>query len=112
MRDEILLQFLEAGVLNVGSDDTKLEKLRDTTKDLAAALEKAPSRTAQWTLVAVDPEISAHDPVIAEAWMALKKNWVTVVNSYQSVPIALLRASLLDPLVKSATKDNAIPVPF
>ncbi|MBN9088866.1 MAG: hypothetical protein J0J01_18320 [Reyranella sp.] len=112
MSDEILLKFLEAGVLNVGSDDTKLEKLRDTTKDLAAALEKTPARTTQWTLVAVDPEIPAQDPIVAEAWTALKKNWVTVVNSYQSVPIALLRASLLDALVQSAAKNDAIAVAF
>lgn len=112
MSDEILLQFLEAGVVNVGSDDSKLEKLRNTAKDLAAALKKSPSRTVRWALVAVDPEIPAEDPVIAESWGMLKKNWATVANSYQSTPVALLRAMLLDALVQGASNDSAIAVAF
>lgn len=112
MSDEILLQFLEAGIVNVGSDDSKLEKLRATAKDLAAALKKAPTRTTRWTLVAIDPEVTADDPVIVESWTALKKNWITASNTYQSTPIALLRATLLDALVQSASKDEAIAVAF
>lgn len=112
MSDEILLQFLEAGIVNVGSDDSKLEKLRTTAKDLAAVLKKVPARTVRWTLVAVDPEAAADDPVIAESWATLKKNWTTVPNTYQSTPIALLRATLLDALVRSASDDEAIAVAF
>lgn len=112
MSEEILLQFLEVGVVNVGSDDSKLEKLRDTAKDLAAALKKAPSQTVRWTLVAADPEVSADEPVIADAWAVLKKKWVTVANSFQGVPVAVLRATLLDALVQAASKDDAIAVAF
>ncbi|KJS35248.1 MAG: hypothetical protein VR70_16245 [Rhodospirillaceae bacterium BRH_c57] len=112
MSEEILLQFLEIGVVNVGSDDSKLEKLRDTAKDLAASLKKAPAKTVRWTLVAVDPEVSADDPVISDTWATLKKNWATVANSYQSIPISLLRATLLDALVQAASTDEAIAVAF
>lgn len=112
MSEEILLQFLEIGVVNVGSDDSKLEKLRDTAKDLATALKKTPAQTVRWTLVAVDPEVSAEDPVIADAWGVLKKNWVTVANSFQGVPVAVLRATLLDALVQAASKDDSIAVAF
>lgn len=112
MSEEILLQFLEIGVVNVGSDDSKLEKLRDTAKDLATALKKTPAQTVRWTLVAVDPEASAEDPVIADAWGVLKKNWVTVANSFQGVPVAVLRATLLDALVQTASKDETIAVAF
>jgi hypothetical protein len=112
MSDEILLQFLAAGIVNVGSDDSKLEKLRATAKDLAATLKKTPTRTVRWTLIAIDPEASAEDPVIAESWATLKKHWATVSNSYQSTPILLLRATLLDALVQSASKDEAIAVAF
>lgn len=112
MSEEILLQFLEVGIVNVGSDDSKLEKLRDTAKDLAATLKKTPTQTVRWTLVAVDPEVSADDPVIADTWGALKKNWVTVANSFQGVPVAVLRATLLDALVQTASKDETIAVAF
>lgn len=112
MSEEILLQFLEIGVINVGSDDSKLEKLRDTAKDLGAALKKTPMQTVRWTLIAVDPEVPADDPVITDAWGVLKKNWVTVANSFQGVPVAVLRATLLDALVQVASKDGSIAVAF
>ncbi|WP_401743728.1 GTPase-associated system all-helical protein GASH [Stenotrophomonas geniculata] len=112
MSEEILLNFLEAGVINVGSDDNKLEKLRETAKDLASVLKKAPSQTVRWTLIAVDPEASADDPVVAEAWTALKKNWTTVANTYQSTPVALLRAILLDALVRTASIDDTVAAAF
>ncbi len=112
MSQEIILNFLEAGVVNVGSDDSKLEKLRETAKDLASALKRAPSQTVRWTLIAVDPQAPADDPVVAEAWTALKKNWTTVANTYQSTPVALLRAILLDALVRTASTDDAVAVAF
>lgn len=112
MREEVLLQFLEAGLLDIGSDDTRLEKLRTTVKELVAALKKEPAQTVPWTLVAVDPKSLAEDQVIAEAWSVLKKNWTTVANSYQATPVALLRAALLDALVQTGAKEPTVAVAF
>lgn len=110
--NSMILQFLEAGLVNVGSDDSKLEKLIASAGDLANALRKVPAQTVRWTLVATDPEVPADDPVIVEAWTALRKNWPTVSNTYQSVPVALLRAALLDALVQTAAKDETVAVAF
>ena len=112
MSDEILLQFLEAGVVDVGADDAKLEKLRVTAQNLAAALRKSPEQAVGWTLVASDPAIATSDAVIAIAWAALKANWATVANIYQGIPVAILRAILLDALVQVSLKDDAIAVAF
>ena len=38
MEQEFLLRFLETGAIDLKGDDTKLEKLRSTAKDLATAL--------------------------------------------------------------------------
>jgi len=46
MEQEFLLRFLEIGAIDLKGDDTKLDKLRSTAKDLSAALRNAPSKTA------------------------------------------------------------------
>ena len=56
MSDDVLLRFLSSGLIDVGGDDTKLEKLRGTAGDLAAALKKTPSKTSSFALVAFDPD--------------------------------------------------------
>ena len=38
MSDQILLRFLSAGLIDVGGDDAKLAKLKETASDLATAL--------------------------------------------------------------------------
>lgn len=112
MSEEVLLQLLEAGVVNVGGDDVRLEKLQATAKDLAISLKKAPDATSSWTMAAADPAVDPADPAIQEAWSVLKKHWTTVANTYQSTPVAILRACLLDAIVQSAAQSDNIGVAF
>ena len=90
MGQEFLLRFLEAGTIDLKGDDTKLEKLRSTAKDLSAALRKAPLKTAYFTMVAADPNIAATDPTVEEAMAALRKQWETVANAFSGRPIGIL----------------------
>jgi len=112
MEQEFLLRFLETGAIDLKGDDTKLEKLRSTTKDLSAALRKAPLKTAYFTMVAADPNIAATDPTVEEAMAALRKQWETVANAFSGRPIGILRAILLDAIVQAARLDDAIAVAF
>lgn len=112
MGQEFLLQFLEVGVIDLGSDDSKLEKLRETSKDLSATLTQAPRKTSSFTMAAADPLIASTDPTIAEAMESLKKQWQTISNTYRSPPVAILRAILLDAIMQAARADDAIAVAF
>ncbi|SEJ17700.1 hypothetical protein SAMN05216201_105165 [Pseudomonas linyingensis] len=112
MEQEFLLEFLEIGVIDLKGDDTKLEKLRSTAKDLSAILRKAPSKTASFTMVAADPNIAATDPTVEEAMAALRKQWETVANAFSGRPVSVLRAILLDAIVQAASSDDAIAVAF
>lgn len=112
MGQEFLLQFLEVGVIDLGSDDSKLEKLRETAKDLSAALRQAPPKTSSFTMAAADPVIASTDPTIVEAMEALKKQWQTISNTHRSPPVAILRAILLDAIMQAARADDAIAVAF
>ena len=112
MEQEFLMRFLEIGAINLNSDDTKLEKLRITAKDLSAALRKAPHKTASFTMVAADPSVPPTDPVVEEAMLALRKSWETVANAFTGRPVNVLRAVLLDAIVQAAREDDAIAVAF
>ena len=112
MAQEFLMRFLEIGAINLNSDDTKLEKLRTTAKDLSAALREAPSKTISFTMVAADPSVPSTDPVVEEAMAALRKRWETVANAFAGRPVNVLRAVLLDAIVQAAREDDAIGVAF
>lgn len=59
MSSEYLMRFLEIGVIDLKGDDTKLEKLRATAKDLSTILKKAPAKTVCFTMAAADPGIAS-----------------------------------------------------
>ncbi|WP_371434878.1 GTPase-associated system all-helical protein GASH [Polaromonas sp.] len=112
MEQEYVMRFLEIGAFSLNSDDTKLEKLRNTAKDLSAALRTAPAKTVSFTMVAADPSISPTDPVVEEAMSALRKRWETVANAFTGRPVNVLRAVLLDAIVQAARGDDTIAVAF
>ncbi|MFA5978531.1 MAG: GTPase-associated system all-helical protein GASH [Pseudomonas sp.] len=111
MSDSILLRFLRAGLIDVGGDDTKLDKLGETSADLAAALKQNPSKTSSFALIAFDPESPPDDPVVTEVSDALKERWPTYVNTFSGTPMLVVRALLLDALVQAAG-DEKVGVAF
>lgn len=112
MDDSVLLRFLNSGLINVGGEDTKLEKLSQAAKDLAGALKKAPSKALSYSLIAFDPEAPENDPVVVEALAALQSRWTTYRNTFSSTPIAVIRAILLDAIMTAAKEDDRVGVCF
>lgn len=108
MAEQVLLRFLNAGLLNVNGDDEKLQKLQETASDLAAALKKEPSKAPAFALIALDPNSPDDDPVVKEAAEALKKRWATYVNTFAGTPVAVLRAVLLEALTLASASDDHI----
>lgn len=112
MSGEYLMRFLDIGAIDLKGDDSRLEKLRATAKDLSAVLKKAPAKTVSFTMVAADPGVASDDPTIQEAMAVLRKQWETVSNAFSSPPVAILRAVLLDAIVQAARADESISVAF
>lgn len=111
MSEQILLRFLSAGLIDVGGDDAKLKKLQETAADLADALKKTPSKASSFALIAFDPSSPEDDPIVTEACEALKKRWPTYINTFAGTPMLVLRALLLDALVRAAC-DEKVGVAF
>lgn len=112
MDDTVLLRFLNSGLVNVGGDDSKLEKLSQAAKDLAAILKKTPSKALSYSLIAFDPDAPEQDPVVVEALAALQNRWTAYRNTFASTPVAVVRAMLLDALMIAAADDDRVGVCF
>lgn len=106
MSNQVLLSFLNAGLLNLNGDDAKLTKLQEAAGDLAASLKKTPGKTTSFALIAFDPQAPVDDPVVVEATAAIQKRWATYVNTFAGTPITVIRAILLEALVQAADDDK------
>lgn len=112
MGNATLQGFLNKGLIDVGGDDAKLEKLSQAAKDLAGTLKKNPSKALNYSLIAFDPDAPEDDPVVQEALAALQNQWATYRNTFAATPIAVIRAILLDALVEGAEEDDRIGICF
>ncbi|MGM5034952.1 GTPase-associated system all-helical protein GASH [Tardiphaga sp. 803_E3_N1_3] len=112
MGEVVLQRFLNNGLINVGGDDTKLEKLSQAAKHLAGILKKTPSKALNYALIAFDPEAPEDDPVIQEALVVLQGQWATYRNTFSATPVAAIRAILLDALLTAAVDDDRVGVCF
>ena len=112
MSEAVLQRFLNNGLVDVGGDDTKLEKLSQAANDLAGTLKKTPSKALNYSLIAFDPEAPQDDPVVQEALEVLQARWATYRNTFSATPVAVVRAMLLDALVGAAAEDDRVGVCF
>lgn len=112
MSDDVLLRFLGKGLIDVGGDDDKLGRLRQTAGDLSTILKKTPAKASPFALVAFDPDVPATDPTIAEVEEALRKRWQTYVNTFADTPVTVFRAMLLDALIRAAGDIDTVAAAF
>lgn len=108
--ESVLLRFLSNGLIDVGGDDAKLEKLQATADELASILKKSPKKAAAYSLVAIDEDAPADDPVVQEVLGVLRGKWTTYANTFSGTPVLLVRAMLLDSLQKASFTDERIGV--
>lgn len=108
MPNQILLRFLENGLINVGGDDSKLRKLQETAEVLSNVLQKTPAKTTAFALTAFDPDVRAEQPVMQEVKAALSEQWQTYINTFAGTPRAVFRAILMEALAIAASRDDLI----
>ena len=112
MSDDVLLEFVNKNLIQLGGDDTKLEKLRQAAADLSGIVEGQPTKTLAFSLAAFDPEVPETDPAVLEAARTLRQRWETYANTFAPTPVAVCRAMLMAGLVQAARNNDAVAVGF
>lgn len=112
MSESILLKFLQNGLIDVGGDDVKFEKITGASGDFAQVLGSTPSKAVSAALLAFDQGAPANDPLVSEVLDILKQRWPTYMNTFAGVPIAVVRGILLNALVQAANKDERVAIGF
>jgi hypothetical protein len=112
MSNEVLMQFLKKGLIDLKGSDEKLEKLVSASSALANNLEEMPSKALSYALIALDPKAPEDDPVVQEALCVLEKNWTTYFNTFSGTPIQVIRALLLQALINESEKNQRVAIAF
>ncbi|MEM6184993.1 GTPase-associated system all-helical protein GASH [Shewanella vaxholmensis] len=104
---EILTGFLEAALIeHIAGEDTRFEKMAMAASTVAEDLKAEPRKLIPAILAGINPDITAEDPAIVQAKLALVAEWKTMETIYTSPPINLYRAILLDACRQAAEEGN------
>lgn len=93
-----LQALLNLGLVNIGSDDSRLAKLEATGEVLVAHLLSSPALVIPATLIAIDRDIDAEDPLLTFVDERLVNEWKTIRNTHVNRPRELLRSIIIHAL--------------
>jgi hypothetical protein len=102
---DILQEYLNLGLLDIGEDDSRLESLRLTARDLAQAFRTNPRLGVYHTLVVFAPDVAPDDASFLDVAQRLEIHWKTYRNRFKDVPRQLFKAVSLE-AVRSAIDSN------
>src|SRR4051812_24762899 len=102
---DILQEFLSLGLLDIGDDDSRLEKLRSASKDLCGVLQQNQRHSIYHGIVVFTPETTVTDASYNEAEAALQQHWNTFRNRFNDSPTQLFRTISLQALSDLVSKD-------
>ena len=100
-----LQELLNLGLVDIGSDDSRLTKMEATGTVLVKHLLGNPALVIPATLIAIDREADADDPILTLVDEQLVKEWKTVRNTHVNTPRELLRSIIIQALSALGT-DN------
>ena len=105
MSDRALDRFLESGLLDLKGNDEWYKHITATADALSASLRANPKDIIPFSYAALLPSIEHDDPAIDRTRSLLKAEWRTYASVSMASPTAMLRAIILDALLKNADED-------
>jgi len=108
MESKLLQPFLQAGLLDIGDNDARLEHITKSIEDLRTKLSASKGLLISYTLVALDPSISDTEPVLVETEAIVSEHWKALRSKFTERPIPLLRAVILCALDDLGSQDASI----
>jgi GTPase-associated system helical domain len=105
---DILQEFLNRGLLDIGEEDSRLDRLRDAAKDLAKTIGENPHLAVYHALVVLSSDVSPADPTFDEVGSAVQSHWETYRNRFPEAPRELFKAVSLQALSLASESSEQI----
>jgi hypothetical protein len=99
METSVLQEFLNLRLLNIGADDSRLEKLGEACHELAQQYAEEPKVAMAQLLAAWDPN-AGPDPALVAIGELLQRHWPTFRGAFQDEPLTLYRAIVLEAIMR------------
>jgi hypothetical protein len=105
----VLQRLLESGLVEI-DDDQQMEKLLAAATLVQKQLAEGKLALTSSTLVAMDPQVRADEPILEAVYTAVAGQWPTVKRRHPDRPVALLRGVLTEALMGVGEADAAAAV--
>lgn len=100
MVTSLLQEFLSSRLLDIGAEDSRLEKLENTCGELAKTYATNPQSALPPLLAAWDPS-AGEDPVLLQIGSVLQNHWPTYRGAFKGEPLTLYRAVVLESVMRA-----------
>jgi len=105
----LLQQFLNSRLLDIGAEDSRLEKLEATCSDLAKTYAADPQSALSPILAAWDPS-AGEDPSLLQIGSVLQGHWPTYRGAFTGEPLTLYRAVVLESVMRAMELQGVLAV--
>lgn len=109
MAISVLQDFLNLRLVNIGAEDSRLEKLRGACDELAQQYMVEPNAAMAQLLTAWDPT-AGPEPALIAIGELLQKHWPTFRGAFQDEPLTLYRAIVLEAIIQAMDKQGVLAV--
>lgn len=109
METSVLQEFLNLRLLNIGADDSRLEKLDKACNELAQQYAAEPKVAVAVLLAAWDPAAGPDSALVAIGEL-LQKHWPTFRGAFQNEPLTLYRAIVLEAVMRAMDQQSTMAV--
>ena len=102
-------KFLDAGLIPIGGDDEKFQKLLKASKELEKVLIEDKKKIINYTLVALDEKIPENETVLEEVEAIVKEEWQLVRGQFNGeMPIRIYQGIILQALYSISEKSDDV----
>ena len=105
MDDNFLQSTLKSGLFDIGDSDERLKWLKQSVTALVKLLKKDYSLLPNYSLVALDPDISDKEPILNDVEEIVTKYWTALRGKYPDMPRNIHRGVILNALMQLGSED-------
>lgn len=109
MGTSLLQEFLSSRLLDIGAEDSRLEKLEDTCSELSKTYAASPESALSPLLAAWDP-CAGEDPSLLQIGSVLQGHWPTYRGAFTGEPLTLYRAVVLESVMRAMELQGMLAV--